>query len=136
VADIFQTLIELVTVALRLIVELLALGLTWSFLLFWFAWWLFAVNWKKTWHVLGQGAWAPVVLICLMAAGVWSQLRPSSMPVLPGMVLANFWWQLGAVGLIAGSAFFCGWLQGYFGWTPAEIDLEPPAHAPAGAHHH
>jgi hypothetical protein len=76
VAELFQTFIELITVFLRLVVEVLALGLTWSFLLFWFAWWLWAVNWKKAWHVLGEGGWAPVALVCLMVAGVWSQLRP------------------------------------------------------------
>ncbi len=135
-AELFQTFIELITVFLRLVVEVLALGLTWSFLLFWFAWWLWAVNWKKAWHVLGEGGWAPAALICLMAAGVWSQLRPGELPIMPGMVLANFWWQLGAVGLIAGSALFCGWLQGYFGWAPAEMDLEPPVHAAEASHGH
>jgi hypothetical protein len=137
VADLLQTLIELVTVAARLVVEVLALGLTWSLLLFWVAWWLWAVNWKKAWHVLGAGAWAPVVLICLMVAGVWSQVRPSELVVSPGLILTNFWWQLGAVGLLTASALLCGWLQGYFGWTPAEMDLEPPVHAEAGhaAHH-
>jgi hypothetical protein len=58
------------------------------------------------------------------------------MPIMPGMVLANFWWQLGAVGLIAGSALFCGWLQGYFGWTPAEMELEPAVHAAEAGHGH
>jgi hypothetical protein len=136
VADLLQTFTELVTVALRLVVEVLALGLTWSFLLFWVAWWLWAVNWKKAWKVLGEGAWAPVILICLMAAGVWSQLRPGELLLTPNLALANFWWQLGAVGLMAASALFCGWLQGYFGWTPAEMDIEPPVHAAEAAHGH
>ena len=134
-AELFQTVVELVTVLCRLVVEVLQLGLTWSLLLVWVAWWLWAVNWKHTWKVLGAGAWAPVVLICLMVAGVWSQVRPSELVVTPGFILSNFWWQLGAVSSLLGSALFCGWLQGYFGWTPAEIDLEPPAHAPAHAHH-
>jgi hypothetical protein len=30
---------------------------------------------------------------------------------------------------------FCGWLQGVLGWTPPEIELEPPA-APVGHHDH
>ena len=28
----------------------------------WMAFWLFAVNWKKTWPTLREGAWAPVEL--------------------------------------------------------------------------
>ena len=39
----------------------------------------------------------------------------------------NFWWQLGEVSLLAAVTLLCGWLQGVFGWTPAEISLEPPA---------
>lgn len=132
-ADLFQTLVELVTVALRLVVEVLQLGLTWSLLLVWIAWWLWAVNWKKAWRVLGDGGWAPLVVIGLIAAGVWSQVRPTNLVVTPNFAIINFWWQLGAVALLIGSAFFCGWLQGYFGWTPAEIDVEPPAHH-AGHH--
>jgi hypothetical protein len=128
VADLFQTLVDLVTVALRLVVEILQLGLTWSLLLVWIAWWLWAVNWKKAWQVLAQGAWAPVALVSLMAAGVWSQVRPSDLAISPSFSIVNFWWQLGAVCLLVGSALLCGWLQGYFGWTPAEIDVEPPAH--------
>lgn len=134
--DLFETLVELVTVALRLVVEVLQLGLTWSLLLVWVAWWLWAVNWKKAWRVLADGAWAPVVLIALMVAGVWSQVRPGVLVVSPKLAIANFWWQLGAVGLLVASALFCGWLQGYFGWTPTEIDLEPPAHAAESAHAH
>jgi hypothetical protein len=51
------------------------------------------------------------------------------------MTIPNFWWQLGGVGLLVGTALFCGWLQGVLGWTPEEIDLEPPVHAAAHGHH-
>ncbi|CAN5159580.1 hypothetical protein BH10PLA2_BH10PLA2_08600 [soil metagenome] len=134
--ELFQTVIELVTIVLRLVVEVLQLGLIWSPALFWIAWWLFAVNWKKAWHVLAEGGWAPLVLLWFMIAGVWSQVNPTMLVLGPNMALGNFWWQLGAVGLAIGSAFFCGWLQGHYGWTPVEISVEPPAHAPEAAHGH
>jgi len=41
-------------------------------------------------------------------------------------------WQLGGVGLLVAVTLLCGWLQGVFGWTPAEINLEPVEEAGAG----
>jgi hypothetical protein len=103
----------------------------WSLVLAWFAWWMWGVNWRKTWPVLKQGAWVVVVLVMVASALVWSQLAPSS--------VANFWWQLGAISLLTTLTLFVGWLQGVFGWTPAEINLEPPETAASehgGAHDH
>jgi hypothetical protein len=134
VVELWQTLGQLGIVLLKLVVELLALGMHWSLLIAWIAWWLWGVNWKRTWPALASGGWAPVVLICVTAALVWSQAAPSASDSLGFVTVPNFWWQLGAVGLLAAVALFCGWLQGVFGWTPIELDLEPPA--PAAAHHH
>ena len=132
--DIFQTLIQLVLVLFKLVVELLALGLHWFLLLFWVAWWLCGVNWKKAWPVLAQGAWLPLVLITVVGALVWSQIAPSTCYCLGFTSVPNFWWQLGASGLLVGSALFAGWLQGIMKWAPPEINLEPPAHG--GGHDH
>ncbi len=98
----------------------------------WFAWWLWGVNWSKTWPVLQRGGWVVVVLLAFVAALVWSQVAPAGGD-------GNFWWQLGWVALITGLTLFCGWLQGVFGWTPAEIELEPAETAgghDAGHGHH
>jgi hypothetical protein len=105
----------------------------WSLVIAWVAWWLWGVNWKRTWPVLAQGAWVPVVLVTITAAFVWSEIEPGSCTCLGVVTVPNFWWQLGDCGLLVGIALFCGWLQGVFGWTPAEIELEPPA-APAHEH--
>ena len=107
----------------------------WPLLIVWVAWWLLAVNWERTWPVLARGGWAPVVLLVLIVALVWSRLAPADLPLAPTAVVPNLWWQLIAVSLLAASALFLGWLQGVFGWRPAEISLEPPA-APAGGHDH
>jgi hypothetical protein len=88
----------------------------------WIAWWLFAVDWRKNWSVLARGGWAPVVLLGITTALVWSRILPSDCP---SCGLANFWWQLGYVGMLFGVAFLCGWLQGVFGWAPPEINFEP-----------
>lgn len=132
--DILVTLWQLVLVLVQLLIQLLALGLHYSLLIAWLAWWLGAVNWTKLWPVLAQGAWAPVVLIMIVSAFVWSQIAPSACDCLAVVRVPNFWWQLGGVGLLGASALFCGWLQGMFGWQPPELNLEPPA--PGHDHHH
>ncbi len=132
--DLGQTLVQLVVVLWQLLGDLLRLGGQWALLIAWTAWWLGAVNWKKTWPALAQGAWAPLVLLVLISALAWSSIAPGERTILGLWRVGNFWWQLGAVGLLTGLAFFCGWLQGLFHWEPADIDLEPKvAHA---AHHH
>ena len=102
-------------------------------LLAWIAWWLWAVNWQKTWAFLALGAWAPLVLLIIAAAMSWSQLAPSHLFLFGFLVVPNFWWQLLLSVLLVGLALFCGWLQGYFGWMPAEISVEP---VPVAAHGH
>lgn len=122
----------------RLLGSVLQLALRWSLLIAWVAWWLFGVDWKKTWKVLAMGAWLPLVLLLVISALVWSQIAPAPCSCLGFTTVANFWWQLGAVGLLAALTLFCGWLQGVFGWGPAEISLEPlpEAHHDAGHGHH
>ena len=136
--EVLATLWQLVVVLFNLVVELLWLGLTWSLLLAWVAWWTFAVDWQKTWKVLAQGAWVPLVLLSAIGAFVWSRIAPGNLNFLNLVVIPNLLWHLLGVGLLVGLTLFCGWLQGVFGWTPAEVSLGPPA--PAGheahAHHH
>lgn len=90
----------------------------------WIAWWLWAANWKRLWPVLAQGAWAPAVLLLLMAAVAWSRLQPGPCPFLH--VVPTFMWQLIAVAILAVVALICGWTQGRLGWAPPEISVEPP----------
>jgi hypothetical protein len=68
-----------------------------------------------------------------LGALIWSQVTPGRDPWFGA--LPNFWWQLVSAGLLAGTALFCGWLQGVFGWTPPEIAVDPPAHAEHGHGH-
>ena len=134
--ELLNTLYQLVLNLRDLVVGLLVLSLHWSLLIAWLAWWLWGVNWNKAWKVLGQGAWAPLVLLMLVTALVWSRLAPAPCACL-GITVPNFWWQLGAVGLLTAVTLLCGWLQGVFGWTPADINLEPPASpSPQHGHHH
>src|SRR5438477_12899515 len=101
-SGILHTLGELFLVLGKLIVELLAFGLQWLLLIFWIAWWLAAVNWKKAWPVLARGGWVPLVLLTAVSAFVWSQLAPST-PTLLGAAMPSFWWQLGVCCVIVGS---------------------------------
>jgi hypothetical protein len=136
VVEIFQTLVQLVTTLLTLIAEVGALTLRHALLITWVAWWLWGVNWTKAWKVLANGGWAVVVLLSLISALAWAGLAPSTFDCLGFFSISNFWWQLGAVTLLVLLTFLCGWVQGAFGWTPTEIDLEPPAHAELHGHGH
>jgi hypothetical protein len=130
-----ERLIHIGSDLLQIIVVLLQLAGTWGLLIAWVAWWLGAANWKRLWPVLAEGGWAPLTLLTLMGALVWSRIAPTC-PV-PGLqTLPSPWWQVGAAGLIVGLTLFCGWLQGVLGWTPPEIDLDPPAVAPDHGHGH
>jgi hypothetical protein len=91
----------------------------------WITWWLWAVNWKRTWPVLAQGAWVGVVLLVLLVSMAWSHIDPSPWTV-PGVGLVDSGWAtLGCVCAWAALALFCGWLQGVLNYTPPEIELEP-----------
>jgi len=122
-AQLLNILGSLATAVGELILWLGRLVFTNWLLIVWIAWWLWGVNWNKTWQVLARGAWVPVALLMVVTALVWSEMTQG----------AGFLWRFGEVCLVAAVTFFCGWLQGVFGWTPAEIDLEPPAGA---AHDH
>src|SRR5205807_815162 len=102
----------------------------------WLAWALFAVNWKRTWAVLAEGAWAPVVLLTLLVALVWASLSPNSITFLGFLPLDSFWWKLGAVWIIVALTCFCGWLQGVWHYTPPEISTEPAAVGDGHDHGH
>jgi hypothetical protein len=101
----------------------------------WMAFWLWAVNWKKVWPTLAEGAWAPCVLLILIAALVWSRIVPGSFNFLDIVTIPNFWWQLGGVGVLASLALFSGWLQGVMHYTPVEVRVEPPVHDDHGHGH-
>jgi hypothetical protein len=127
--ELWHTLQQLATVLGSLLVEVLALALRWSLAIAWAAWWLWAVDWRKLWPVLGQGAWAPVSLFALLGALVWALWFPSAYSLagigLTDREIPNFSWQLLAVAFLLGTAAFCGWVQRLYHWEPAEIVLEP-----------
>ncbi len=101
------------------------------YLLF-FAYCLWAINWKKMWPTLREGASVPLTLLLVLVALGWSQIRPSDFVFLGVMTIGNFWWQLGAVVLLASLGLFAGWLQERWHWTPWEVPIAPP---PAGHGH-
>jgi hypothetical protein len=124
----WDALYQLVVSLWLLLVEVFRLSLTYALLIAYVAWWLWGVNWQKLWPTLSRGAWAPLVLLTVIAALAWAEIAPATWHGIP-----NFWWQLGASGLLVGLALFCGWLQGVFGWTPPEMNLGA---ATASVHNH
>lgn len=130
---ILHTLIVLAKTLGTLTMQLAGLGLHWLLWILWAAWWLGGVNAKKMRYVLASGGWAPAVLLIVVVAIVWSRIDPSPCP---SCGLPTFWWQLGYVSLLAGSALFFGWLQCVFHWTPHDINLDPPTHSHGPGHGH
>ncbi len=134
---------ELVTVVQQLgtdlstlFVLLVKLAVPYWLALVWVATWLWVVDWRRLWPTLAEGAWAPLTLLVLMIALVWAMVAPQPYPLNDDWAVANFWWQLGAVGLLVSVAFFCGWLQGVLQWYPVGVALESPtpdAHSDHGA---
>jgi hypothetical protein len=118
---------QLLLILSRILEKLIHDALGWSLVIFWLAWCLFGINWKKTWGVLAQGAWAPLVLAMVLSALAWSQMTPGT---------PHFAWKLLQVSLVVLASLFCGWVQGYFGWQPAEISLEPPTQVEHEHGHH
>jgi hypothetical protein len=102
----------------------------------WCAFWLWAVNWRKAWKVLGDGAWAPLVLLIVVGTAGWSQVMQTKYNFLDLVAVPSFWWQLAVVLLFVGLAFFSGWLQGYFHITPTEVEIEPRPVAHGHGHDH
>jgi hypothetical protein len=97
----------------------------------WFAFWLFAVDWRRVWPVLAEGGWAPCVLLGLVAATAWSRINPGVCDCLGFVIVPNFWWQLGSVAALAAVALFAGWLQGQMQFEPPEVPVGPPPVSPA-----
>lgn len=108
-------------------------GIALLLIIAWIAWWLWGANWKSVWPALAHGGWIPAVLVVIVSALVWSQITPADCTCLGFMTIPNFWWQLGEVSMLAALALFCGWLQGYFQWTPGAVEFEPATH---GHHDH
>src|SRR5262245_53188196 len=88
------------------------------------------------WPTLREGAWVPLVLLLVLIALVWSQIRPTDVMLFGVINVGNFWWQLEAIVLLAGLGLFAGWLQDKYHWYPQEIAVAPPAHAHDDHGHH
>jgi len=134
--EILNTLRDLLANLGTLVYEVATLGWHYILVIVWVAWCLWGVNWRRAWAFLGQGAWAPLVLIMIVAALVWSKLTPSRVEIAGLFSVPNFWWQLGYVGMLVALMFFCAWLQAVFHWAPADVNLDPPAHAHAHTDDH
>lgn len=135
-----QSLLDLLLALFAILYQLGGLILTWALLLVWIAWCLWGINWHRLGGYLKQGAWAPLVLLMLMIAAMWSWMLPTDAVLLGAVTIPNFWWQLLTVGLVVGIGFFCGWIQGWRHWQPPEIELHPArggdAHGDGHGHGH
>jgi ABC-type nickel/cobalt efflux system permease component RcnA len=133
-SELWTSLVTLLQSAGLVAAELGRLLFHWSLALFAVAWVGFAVDWRKFWPTLREGAAIPLTLLALMVAFAWGFLAPSEAHFL-GANVPNYLWQLMATVVLLGVGFFCGWLQMRYGWFPPEIVVEPPAHHDHGHGH-
>jgi hypothetical protein len=127
VSDTWEGLLQQLAIVLgRIFEKLIQDALGWSLVIAWLAWCLFGINWKRAWGVLAGGAWMPLVLLLILVSLAWAEMTPEK---------PAFFEKLAIVCLVAAATLFCGWVQGYFSWEPAEMELEP-AVEPANAHGH
>lgn len=131
--ELWNHLVDLFWSLFQLVILLLWIALVGAPIILWVAWWLWAVDWRKYWPTLAEGAWAPLVLLALMVAMGLTFVVPGPASI-AGIEVSSPWWQLGAVLLALGVAFLCGWLQGAFRWHPPEP--QPVAAADHGHGHH
>ena len=78
----------------------------------------------------------PLTVLAVAGALVWSQIAPSTYALFGLFTVPNFWWQLGGVGLLVLLTLFCGFVQGAYNWSPAEVEIEPPAEDHGHDHGH
>lgn len=128
--ELFVSLFDVLQALFYLGLELLRQFFYWGLALFWLAWSLWAIDWRKLGPVLAKGGAIPLVLVTAAVAIVWAGAAPSSLRFL-GLQLPNFYWQLGLAGLLLTGTLAAGWLQLKMGWFPEEIQL-----APEGGHGH
>jgi len=136
VAEFLHSLLQVLTDLWQLVRLILIPVLLILPLLLWFLFCLLAVNWKKMWPVLREGGWVPLTLLTILVALVWSQIQPNSVRLFGFVHVGNFWWQAGAVALLAGLGLFAGWMQQRYSWFPLEIPVEPPPLEHGHGHEH
>jgi hypothetical protein len=133
--DLITSLVDVLFALLQLALEIFKQVFHWSLALFWLAWSLWAIDWRKLGPVLSQGGAVPLVLIAAAVGIAWAGAAPSSM-LFVGLEIPNYWWQLGVVGLLLTGTLAAGWLQLKMGWFPQEVTLAPESSHPHGHHHH
>src|SRR5262245_28844130 len=134
--ELWSAFVQFVAAASQLAAVLVSQFLVCALPLFALMWALFAVDWRKMWPTLKEGAAIPLVMICFLIGGAWGGISPSSCSCL-GLTIPNFLWQTAIVFLAFGVFLFCGWLQARAGWFPPEYELHPaPAHGHDDHGHH
>lgn len=108
----------------------LAISANWE-LVAWVAFWTLVVRWPDVREQLRKGAWAAAFLLYFIAALTWGLCSEPYYIYFPS-ILEKFF----IAGLWVALAFFCGWVQDLFLWTPPEVEIVGPPEGPAVAHAH
>jgi len=127
------TLKQLLLTLGTLVGELLGVFFYAALAIFWIMWATCALDWRKLWPLLREGAAVPLVMVAAAVAAVSGGVAPSDLSLFGDAVrVPNFVWQIGAAGLFLGVTLFCGWLQVRCGWFPQEVPVAPlPSDRPA-----
>ena len=111
----FDSLIQLLTAVLDVLISLGALLLPWLPLGAWIVFWMFGVNWSKLYPLLRQrwGGWIAVALIGLVMILVWGSIAPPTTGFhhVFGLELINYVGKTVYVTALFCIVFLCGFVQ-------------------------
>jgi hypothetical protein len=111
----YNSLIQLLTAVLDVLISLGALLLPWLPLGAWVVFWMFGVNWSKLYPLLRQrwGGWIAVVLIGLVMILVWGSVAPPATGShhVFGLELSNYIGKTVYVTALFCIVFLCGSVQ-------------------------
>ena len=111
--ELFDSLLNLITAAADVVLQVVQLVLPWTALIAWVAFWLLAVNWVKYREVLVKGGLVGVILIGLCMILIWGLIAPPAdgHHYLFGLTLSNFVGKTVYVTAMFCIMFLCGSVQ-------------------------
>ena len=119
VYQLLQSLQEVITALLHVVMALVNIVLPWFPLLVWIAFWSLAVNWSRAFDILRKGGAIGVLLLMFVSVLVWGSVAPpiEGSHSLFGLTVSNFAGKFVYVTMLTCIALLCGSAQmsGAFG---------------------
>lgn len=111
--ELLQSLIQLVIAVWDVLVSAVSVFVPWLGLIFWIAFWLYAVDWVALRRVLLEGGWIGLLLIGFVMVLVWWAVAPppDGRHLILGLSLSNFVGKTVYVTILFCIMLLCGSVQ-------------------------